>query len=109
MAEKPKDVWLLAKMAAADYCFQATVDLADPPTMFPIRHLTKILTTEQGVQFGLWVAEKVGMTEGPILMRRDALLLLSAASAVLIDDVEKAWGMKPNLVGNSPKKLILPP
>lgn len=105
----PKEVWLVAKMAGADYSFRAFLeDLAQIPELIRVDKVTKITMGRDGkVELGMWGAERLGMTDGPILLFRDQLTLLAPASPALVDDLERGWDMK-TIIGQTPKKLVLP-
>lgn len=89
--------WFIARINNGDFCFQADFgppDQGELPLIFPVRYLTQIIAGTQGVSFGLYPPEKLGMTVGRIIMRKEAVSMIAAASQEMIDDMEKAWDLK---------------
>jgi hypothetical protein len=101
--------WIIAKLVTGDYCLKIKLVVGEGlPEIFPVSRLTKLIFNPDGnVQYGLWGPEKLHMTDGIILMRKEAILTFCAASEAMINDVEKAWGIKPNIIVNK-KTLVLP-
>jgi hypothetical protein len=92
-----KQPWFMARVGNGDFCFQADIQFTesgDLPDVFPVRYLTQVIAGTQGVSFGLYPPEKLGMTTGKIVMRRDSISMIAAASPEMIDDMEKAWDLK---------------